>query len=553
MVEQRKRLGDLLIEENIITDQQLNQALESKRSDQKLGDVLVTNGYITEQQLIEILEFQLGIPRISLFNYSVDATLTSLIKKEFALKNLIFPIKQENGKLFVAMADPLDFYSIEDIRLSTGFEVELSIAAREDIIRAIHRYYELDTSVDEIMEETQIDAANDAEVLNSDSPMVKLVDELLLRAVQERASDVHIDVHETQTVIRYRIDGVLRTERVLPKQVQNMLIARVKIMGNLDITESRIPQDGRIKITIDGNPIDLRISSLPTVYGEKIVMRILALDQMLNDLTRLDFSKKHLSNLTDMIAKPNGIVLITGPTGSGKSSTLYAILNKLNKDTVNIITIEDPVEYQLEGINQVHVNTKVGMSFANGLRSILRQDPDVIMIGEIRDEETAEIAVRASLTGHLVLSTIHTNDSISTINRLTDMNIEPFLLAASLSGIISQRLVRRICRDCKTERSITEREKIIFSNQGVDISTIYHGEGCSTCNMTGYRGRIAIHEMLVVDQEIQEMIMNGASSQEIKRNVLKKEMSFLIKDGLEKVKQGLTTTEEILRVASESR
>ncbi|ADU31346.1 GspE/PulE family protein [Evansella cellulosilytica] len=552
MNQSRKRLGDLLVETGLISKEQLEEALEQKTSNQKLGDVLLQQGYITEQQLIEVLEYQLGIPHVSLYRYPIDPKMTNLVPKEIANTRNLMPLKLEGDKLFIAMADPMDFFAIDDIRLSTGFEVEVAIATKDDILKAIHKYYELEDTVEELFEEMPSTDDKEMETLiENDSPMVKLVNQLLLRAVQERASDIHIDTQESKVIIRYRVDGVLKTERTLPKHMQNMLIARIKIMGNLDITESRIPQDGRIKVNIDFHPIDLRISTLPTVYGEKIVMRILDLGNSLNDLEKLGFSEKHYEQLTEMLDMPNGIVLITGPTGSGKSSTLYASLNRLNSEQVNIITVEDPVEYQLEGINQIQVNTKVGMTFASGLRSILRQDPDIIMVGEIRDSETAEIAVRASLTGHLVLSTIHTNDSISTINRLVDMKIEPFLLAASLSGIVSQRLVRKICRDCKKEHELTLREKAIFSKRGIEVDKVYRGEGCPTCNMTGYRDRIAIHEMLVLDDEIKHMIMNEKSSHAIKEYALKKGMSFLVDDGLEKVKLGLTTTEEVLRVATD--
>lgn len=546
----RKRLGDLLLEAGLITQGQLEDALKQKSEKQKLGDVFLQQGYITEQQLIEVLEFQLGVPHISLYRYPIDPKVTSLVSKEFSTRNYLMPLKLEGNKLFIAMTDPMDYFSIDDIRLSTGFDVEVAIATKDEIIKAIHKYYDLDDAVEELFEDLSMNDETELDEVNrDDSPMVKLVDQLLLRAVQERASDIHIDVQESKVLVRYRVDGILRTERSLPKHMQNMLIARIKIMANLDITESRVPQDGRIKVNVDFHPIDLRISTLPTVYGEKVVMRILDLGNAINELDKLGFSKKHYGQITKLLEQPNGIILITGPTGSGKSSTLYAGLNRLNSEEVNIITVEDPVEYQLEGINQIQVNSKVGMTFANGLRSILRQDPDIIMVGEIRDSETAEIAVRASLTGHLVLSTIHTNDSISTVNRLIDMEIEPFLLAASLTGILSQRLVRKICRDCKQEVTPSEREKEIFGKRGINIEKIFRGKGCATCNMTGYRGRLAVHELLEIDGEMKQMIMNEKSSHIIHDYAKKQGMSFLIDDGLEKVKQGLTTTEEVLRVS----
>ncbi|PYZ93636.1 type II secretion system protein GspE [Salipaludibacillus keqinensis] len=553
MKKTRKRLGDLLVETGLITPDQLSEALKQKTDKQKLGDSLLQQGFITEQQLIEVLEFQLGIPHVSLYRYPIDTKVTSMISKEVAIRNFVMPLKREEDKLYIAMADPMDYFTIDDIRLSTGFQLEVAIATKDDIVRTIHKYYDLDESLEEMIDDEDF-KSNPPEINEAseeDSPMVKLVNQLLLRAVQERASDIHIDPQESKVVIRYRIDGVLRSERSLPKHMQNMLTARVKIMANLDITETRVPQDGRIKVNIDFHPVDLRISTLPTVYGEKVVMRILDLGNSLNDMEKLGFSNKNLTQLKGLLAEPNGIILITGPTGSGKSSTLYAGLNRLNSEEVNIITVEDPVEYQLEGINQIQVNTKVGMTFANGLRAILRQDPDVVMVGEIRDAETAEIAVRASLTGHLVLSTIHTNDAISTINRLMDMKIEPFLLASSLSGILSQRLVKRICRDCKTTRPITVRERDIFSRRDIHLATVHYGEGCPTCNMTGYRGRLAIHELLVMDDKMKYMIMNEKTTQDIRRYAVEKGMTFLVDDGLQKVVDGLTTTEEVLRVATE--
>lgn len=547
----KKRLGDLLIEANMITEEQLNTALREKKQGQKLGDALLQQGYITEQQLIEVLEFQLGIPHISLYGYPIDQKVTKIVPKETVRKNMLMPLKTEGEKLLVAMADPMDYFAIDDLRLSTGFQIEVAIATKDDILRAINKYYGDDEAVDELLDEFAAMTEQEQEqVTNEEAPIVKFVNQMFVRAVTQRASDIHIDPQETKVIIRFRIDGRLVTDRELPKHMQNMLVARIKIMSNLNITENRVPQDGRIKVTIEFHPIDLRVSTLPTVYGEKVVMRILDLGSSLNDLNKLGFNKINLDRFIKMIEQPTGIVLITGPTGSGKSSTLYASLNRLNSDEVNIITVEDPVEYQLEGINQVPVNSNVGMTFAAGLRSILRQDPDIIMVGEIRDGETAEIAVRASLTGHLVLSTVHTNDSVSTIMRLVDMGLEPFLVAASLSGIVAQRLVRRICRDCKEEHEASEREKQIFASRGINIEKVYRGRGCPMCNMSGYKGRIAIHEVLTIDDTIKKMIMNNQTVDKIKEYALKKGTIFLIDDGLLKVKQGLTTTEEVLRVVT---
>ncbi|MDZ5470804.1 GspE/PulE family protein (plasmid) [Bacillus sp. 31A1R] len=550
MKQTRKRLGDLLVEAGLITEDQLQSTLLEKSPSQKLGDALLQRGHITEQQLIEVLEFQLGIPHISLYRYPFETKLFSLIPKDIAKRNLLIPLKKDGDKLFVAMADPMDFFAIDDLRLSTGFQIETAIATKDDIIRAINKYYDIDEGFEEMLGDLpSIENGQEEKITDQDSPIVRLVNQLLSNAAALKASDIHIDPQETKVVVRYRIDGVLRVERVLPKHMQSVLAARIKIMANLDITEHRVPQDGRIKINLDFHPIDLRVSTLPTVYGEKMVMRILDMGSALNDLNKLGFNKLNMKRFTEMIEKPTGIVLITGPTGSGKSSTLYAALNKLNNEEVNIITIEDPVEYQLEGINQIQVNSNVGMTFAKGLRSILRQDPNIIMVGEIRDKETVEVAIRASLTGHLVLSTLHTNDSLGTITRLLDMGVEPFLVASSLSGIVAQRLVRKVCRDCAEQQAPTKREIDIFAKRGMKVDTITRGRGCSSCNMTGYKGRLAIHEILVINDEMRRVIMNGESFTRLRELAMKYKTVFLIDDGLLKIKQGLTTTEEVLRVA----
>ncbi|TWE02560.1 type IV pilus assembly protein PilB [Neobacillus bataviensis] len=546
----RKPLGELLIEQGLITREQLAATLGEKGSSQKLGEALLQKGYITDNQLAEVLENQLGIPHINLVQYPFDTSLFTLISKDMAKRNLIVPLKKEGNKLFVAMVNPMDFIVMDDLRLSTGFQIEAGIATKEDILRTINKYYEDDDGFQELFDDLTLnERGRDEDVANQDSPIVRLVNQLLTNAVIQKASDIHIDPQETKIVIRYRVDGVLRVERVLPRQMHSVLTARIKIMSNLDITEHRIPQDGRIKLHLDFYPIDLRVSTLPTVYGEKIVMRLLDMGAALNDLNKIGFNALNFKRFNQLIEQPTGIVLITGPTGSGKSSTLYAALNQLNSEEVNIITIEDPVEYQLEGINQIQVNTNVGMTFAAGLRSILRQDPNIIMVGEIRDKETAEIAIRASLTGHLVLSTLHTNDSLGTITRLNDMGVEPFMIASSVTGIVAQRLVRRVCRDCAESQEPSLREKEIFARRGLKIDKITRGKGCPSCNMTGYKGRIALHEVLVIDDNMRRIIMNDNSIQKLKEHAIKNKTIFLIDDGLLKVKQGLTTTEEVLRVA----
>lgn len=546
----RKRLGDLLVESGLISEEQLNSTLRRKLADEKLGDALLREGYITEQQLIEVLEFQLGIPHINIFQYPIDPDVIQLVPKELAKRHYAMPIRRDKNKLLVAMADPMDYFAIEELRMATGYHIEPAIATKDELFRTITKYYDLQESMEEVMGEIATsETLDETRVADDDSPVVRLVNQIIDNALVQRASDIHFDPQETELRVRYRVDGILRTERSLPKHMQNVIVARIKIMANLNITETRLPQDGRIKTTINFKPVDIRVSSLPTIYGEKIVMRLLDLSNTLNRIDKIGFSETNLEKFTDMLKRPNGIILITGPTGSGKSSTLYATLNELNSEDVNIITVEDPVEYQMEGVNQIQVNENIGLTFANGLRSILRQDPDIVMIGEIRDTETAEVATRASLTGHLVLSTLHTNSSIEALSRLVDMGIEPFLISSSILGVVAQRLVRRVCRDCGQTVPATEREQQIFSNRGLTIETVRRGRGCPSCNMTGYRGRMAIHEVLPIDETIRHLILKTASTTEIRDYVRKKGMEFLIDDGLKKVKEGVTTTEEILRVA----
>ncbi|MBD8034548.1 GspE/PulE family protein [Solibacillus merdavium] len=547
----RKRLGDLLVEAGVINDQQLNYALQNKSRDEKLGDFLIKENVLTEQQLIEVLEFQLGIPHITLNKYAIDPELLQLVPRELAKRANIMPVRRDRNKLLIAMSDPMDYFAIEEVRMATGCQIETSIAAKDDLYRTITKYYDLQASMDAALSEM---AANTTEVqqeiTDEDSPIVRLVNQIIANGVAQRASDIHFDPQETEFKVRYRVDGVLKTERSLPKHMQNMMTARVKIIGGLNITENRIPQDGRIKVNIEFKSIDIRLSTLPTVYGEKIVMRILDVNNAATDIAHLGFTEKNEVLFKKMIEKPNGIVLITGPTGSGKSSTLYAALSNLNDEEVNIITVEDPVEYQLNGINQIQVKEEVGLTFAAGLRSILRQDPDIIMIGEIRDLETAQISIRASLTGHLVLSTLHTNSAIESVSRLQDMGIEPFLISSSLVGILAQRLVRQICRDCSGEVEPTSREKEIFANNGFSAEKVRKGRGCSACGNTGYRGRLAIHELLPIDRELKDLILNRASGNEIGDYMKKAGYYTLLQDGLQKVINGVTTTEEVLRVAT---
>ena len=547
----RKRIGDLLLEAGVITEAQLTYALENKSRDEKLGDFFIKENVLTEQQLIEVLEFQLGIPHISLNQIPIDPELLQLVPAELAKRAKLIPIRREKNKLFIAMADPMDYFAIEEVRMATGCQIETTIAAKDDLYRTITKYYDLQESMEAALLDVQANIQEaQQEITDEDSPIVRLVNQIIANGVAQRASDIHFDPQETEFRVRYRVDGVLRTERSLPKHMQSMMTARVKIMGNLNITENRIPQDGRIKINVNFRPVDIRLSTLPTVYGEKIVMRILDLSNAPNDIGQIGFSPENEELFEKIINRPNGIVLITGPTGSGKSSTLYAALSELNGEDVNIITVEDPVEYQMTGINQIQVKEEVGLTFATGLRSILRQDPDIVMIGEIRDLETAQIAIRASLTGHLVLSTLHTNSAVESISRLKDMGIEPFLISSSLVGAMAQRLVRKICRDCSAVVPATEREKEIFAENGMSVTTVHRGGGCSACSNTGYRGRMAIHEILPIDRELKELIISQVSGNVLRDHMKQKGYNTLLQDGLLKVLSGITTTEEVLRVAT---
>ncbi|MFD1066563.1 GspE/PulE family protein [Oceanobacillus locisalsi] len=547
----RKRLGDLLVESNLITNEQLTATLESKRTEEKLGDALLREGYITEQQLIEVLEMQLGIPHINILQYPVEQEVIQLVPRELAKRHQVLPFRVNGNKLFVAMADPMDYFAIEEIRMATGFQIVPGIATKDALFQMITKCYDLQESIDQVLDDyQQDDVIEDYGLADEDSPVVRMVNQIIANAVAQRASDIHFDPQETEIRVRYRVDGMLKTERTLPKYMQNTLLARIKIMGNLNITENRLPQDGRVKMDIHFKPVDIRLSSLPSVYGEKIVMRILDLGSSLGQLNKLGFSADNYAKVTGMIGKPNGMILVTGPTGSGKSATLYAALNELNKEEVNIITIEDPVEYQLQGINQVQVKEEIGMTFSGGLRSILRQDPDIVMIGEIRDQETAQIAVRGSLTGHLVLSTLHTNNSVAALTRLIDMGVETFLITSSLTGIIAQRLVRRVCRDCAEQVDPSEHELELFHQANIHVHQYQRGTGCPNCNMTGYRGRIAIQEVLEIDDQINRLVMNEAGFVEIYEYVKQTGMTFLMDDGLEKAADGLTTVEEVLRVTS---
>jgi len=555
----QKRLGDVLFEQGVVDEKQIGEALRKREKGEKIGEALIRFGYCTDSQIVDALEKSLGIKRVNIQLVYIDENVLKLLDEEFVTKAKIMPINIHGRRIVVATNDPLDFPIIENVRLRTGMNVETVLATKNDIETAIARYYGFSKTLKslgiEVKEEKKADEKfyeellTDSEVDVNESPIIQLVNQILLTAVKSQASDIHIDPADIEFKIRYRVDGILATERVLPKVILSKLISRIKVMSHMDITDTRTPQDGRIKTVIEGRPIDLRISTLPTVRGEKAVLRVLDLSRDNEGLDRLGLTGNEKELFTRLIGRPNGIVLVSGPTGSGKTTTLYASLDQLNNDSVNIVTVEDPVEIELEGINQVNINPEIDFTFANALRSILRQDPNIIMVGEIRDTETAQIAVKASLTGHLVLSTIHTNSSVKTITRLIDMGIDSFLVASSLSGIVAQRLVRVVCPHCSTFEPPSADEKEIFSRNNIEVKKVKRAKGCDLCNQKGYKGRTAIFEILDVDESIVKMVSNHAHEYEIFEQARTNGTKLLIEAGLEKVKLGITTLEEVLRIS----
>jgi type IV pilus assembly protein PilB len=548
-----RRLGDLLISAGLINEEQLKTTLEQKHPGQKLGAALIERGYISEQQLIDALSEQLLIPQVHLAGIVIDQSAAKLVDQDFARRNELIPYKKKGSQLYVAMANPLDLFAIDDLQMMTGFQVTVSLALPSEIIRTINQLYNEEDSISELMNTMSIRTTEEPTGLSveSDTPIIRIINKILTSAVEERASDIHIDPRESSVAIRFRVDGALRTFRTLPREMLSVLVTRIKVMSQLDITEKRLPQDGRVTVTVGKQRFDLRVSTLPTLFGECIVLRLLNTDNLLLRIPNVGFTKEQEALFRKMIARPTGLTLITGPTGSGKTSTLYAALNELNSEAKNIITIEDPVEYQLEGINQIQTNASVGLTFAKGLRAILRQDPNIIMVGEIRDTETAEIAIRASLTGHLVLSTLHTNDVPTTIYRLIDMGIDPFLVAASLTGVVAQRLVRRVCRDCAHPSAATPIEKGLFAKAGMHCpDTLIKGTGCKSCHQTGYLGRTAVHEMLEINEMISERLISHHDFRDIQNLVHDAGGRSMLENGLIKVNQGITTVEELLKVIS---
>ncbi|MBM7561521.1 GspE/PulE family protein [Fusibacter tunisiensis] len=551
----RLRLGDMLVQQQIITEAQLFETLdEQKESGLKLGELLIRKRYLTEDQLFKVLEEQYGIPYMDINNIFIDPKVPKLISEGIASKYTAIPIALNKNVITVAMNDPLDMIAIDDIKIITGFEVDVVISPGADIKRAINRYYDATETAERAAHEYSQQSSEtddfleeeDADVTNA--PMVRLVNTVITQAVRSKASDIHIEPFERNVRIRYRIDGELMEVMTPAKNTHSGIVTRIKIMGKMNISEKRLPQDGRVETVIEGIPIDMRISILPTVYGEKVVIRLLDRSSLVLKKEDLGFSDHNLERFNKILKVPEGILLVTGPTGSGKTTTLYSVLKELNQINKNIITVEDPVEYRIDGINQVQVNNKAGMTFANGLRSILRQDPDIIMVGEIRDSETAEIAVRAAITGHVVLSTLHTNDTVSTISRLEDMGIEPFLVSSSVVGIIAQRLVKKICLKCKTTHEATPDELKALGMEGYGSLTVSHGPGCNSCNHTGYSGRTAIHEVLVLDRDLRNMIAEKASIDDIRTKAMEKGLSLLNDTCKELVLSGVTSVEEMVRM-----
>ena len=557
-----EKLGKLLVGAKLITEEQLQKTLlTQKKEGGRLGSILVKSGFIEEERLLKFLSQQYGVPAVDLSKLQVDPALVKLIAPEVVQKYLVIPIKRSGATLSLAMVDPTNVHAIDDIKFMTGYEVEPWVASEGAVTASISRFYEAgnrdlatvlkdiavtDPDVSTIQEEEE-DLSKIQEAME-DAPVVKLANVILSEAIKKGASDVHIEPYETNFRVRYRLDGSLYEVMSPPKKLQAALTSRLKIMAALDIAERRLPQDGRIKLRMEDKQVDLRVSTLPCLFGEKIVMRILDKSNLTLDLTKLGFEANALENFMKAISSPYGMVLVTGPTGSGKTTTLYSALNYINTIDVNIMTAEDPVEYNLMGINQVHMKDEIGLNFAAALRSFLRQDPDIVMVGEIRDYETAEIAVKAALTGHLVLSTLHTNDAPSTINRLLNMGIEPFLVASSVILIMAQRLVRRICKDCKQieKAEPSALEKIGFSKEEARSITCYKGKGCNTCSDTGYKGRLALYEVMPVGDEMRELILQGASADEIKKRAVALGMKTLRMSGLAKIANGLTTVEEVV-------
>lgn len=562
----REPIGEILIRERVITREQLQRGLTHQQEiGKRLGETLVELGYASEEDVVKALATQFSRPYLSLASLSLaPVPIRDRLSPRYLREHKVFPIEVKDAVLTVAMTDLVDPYTLDDLRLSTGFAISVYVAREREILDAIDQHYgDGQTTIEKIVkgygeeeggapgeEREDVDHLRD---LASEAPVIQLVNLLITRAVEARASDIHIEPFEDMLRIRYRVDGVLVDEESPPKRLQRAVISRVKIMAKMNIAERRLPQDGRIRVQILGKDLDLRVSTIPTLYGESVVMRILDRSSLLLHLEDMGFPDDIRLQFQRLIRKPHGMILVTGPTGSGKTTTLYTALSEINSTDKKIITIEDPVEYQLRGVNQIHVKAKIGLTFANGLRSIVRQDPDVIMVGEIRDAETADIAIHSALTGHLVFSTLHTNDASGAITRLLDMGIENYLVSSVLIAVLAQRLVRIICPACKETYRLdaTAVRKMGIKTEVSTTLNVFRGKGCAACNFTGYHGRSGIYEFLVIGEEVQRLILEKADANQIRQQALRLGMRTLWEDGWRKVEQGMTTVEELLRVTKE--
>ncbi|MSN25693.1 MAG: type IV-A pilus assembly ATPase PilB [Geobacter sp.] len=562
---QSNRLGEILVKNNLITREQLGKALEEQKlsgGQLRLGTILIKQNLLTEEDLTSFLSRQYGVPSVKLADYEIDPAVIKTIPPEVVQKYQLIPVNRAGATLIVAVSDPTNLFAIEDIKFMTGYNIEMVVASELDIKASIDKYYDQSASLADVMSDLDVEdmeiIGDDDEVdvgslerATEDAPVVKMVNAILQDAIRKKASDIHIEPYEKVFRVRYRIDGILYEVMKPPLKLKNAITSRIKIMSELDIAERRLPQDGRIKIKLGGGKdMDFRVSVLPTLFGEKICLRLLDKGNLQTDLTKLGYEQDALDNFMHEIHKPFGMVLVTGPTGSGKTVSLYSALAELNKVSENISTAEDPVEFNFAGINQVQMHEDIGLNFSAALRSFLRQDPDIIMIGEIRDFETAEIAIKAALTGHMVLSTLHTNDAPATINRLLNMGIEPFLVASAVNLITAQRLARRVCAECKQPEEIPV-QALIDAGVPPDEAPSYvcmRGTGCSVCNNTGYKGRVGFYQVMPMREEIKELILNGANTAEIKRESMRIGIKTMRQSGLTKLKEGVTSFEEVLRV-----
>ena len=555
MAEAGQRLGQLLMRAGVITDKQLNDALEVHRATgSPLGRVLVDLGYASQGAILSVMARQIGIEYVDFSERRPEAGAVALVARELAVRYTLMPVSVTDNTLLVAMADPQNVLALDDLRIITGHDIKPAISTKDDIVAAIEEYYKVAEHSDEELfrgtDEITDDELESITGVEAESPAVKLVNYIIQKAVADRASDIHVEPQETDLRVRFRVDGVLHEAMPpAPKSIQTSIISRFKIMADMDIAESRKPQDGHCAVTVGGHKMDFRVSTLPTVYGERVVLRILRKDSILLQLSDLGFLPSSLERFEGSFTKPYGAILVTGPTGSGKSTSLYAAINVLNDPARHIITAEDPVEYRLPGVNQCQINSRAGLSFARALRSFLRCSPDVILVGEIRDEETAKIAIESALTGHLVLSTLHTNDSAGAVTRLIEMGVEPFLVSSAVDCVLAQRLARRLCPDCKQE---AHPKSQVLIEAGFDADnlpeTVFRAVGCKKCGGTGYRGRLGVHEVLMMSEEISRLCVEAATAEEIRQVATEQGMLTLRQDGLEKVRMGQTSIEEIVRV-----